>query len=371
MSEILRILHVVVNMNRGGAETFIMNVYRNIDRSKIQFDFLTCKDGVFDKDIREMGGQIYKIPYISEVGPIKYSHELNNFFKVNPQYKIVHSHMDKMSGMVLKAAKSGGIPIRISHSHSTQSEGGFVKKIFKWYAGQFIESNATSFFACSGKASEWLFGNSSGKALIIKNGIELSKFIYSQEIRCSVRRSLGIDETSLVVGHVGRFSCEKNHSFLIDIFREVRNKDKNAVLLLIGVGGLQADVRKKVQDAGVCSAVKFLDLRSDVPDLLQAMDVFVFPSLYEGLPIAIIEAQAAGLKTIVSEAIPDEAYITDLIEKEYLASPATDWAKKVLVYAKGYKRMDLTEIIKSKGYNIEEPARFLQSFYLNEYGKLS
>lgn len=168
MGSPLRILHVVVNMNRGGAETLLMNLYRNIDRTKIQFDFLTCKPGVFDDEIIELGGKIQRISYISDVGHFRYMKELETFFVNNNYYSIVHCHMDKMSGLVLKAANKAGVPTRISHSHNTQSEGSLVAKLYKWYAGQSIFLNSTNFFACSGEAAKWLFPKSVGKSILIQ-----------------------------------------------------------------------------------------------------------------------------------------------------------------------------------------------------------
>ncbi len=176
MGSPLRVLHVVVNMNRGGAETLIMNLYRNIDRTKVQFDFLTCKEGVFDSEIHEMGGKIHRIPYVTEVGHSGYVKELDLFFKEHPDYEIVHSHLDKMSGLVLRAAKKAEIPVRIAHSHNTQSEGGIGAKGYKWLVGRYINWNATHMFACSEVAAKWLFGSQAHKASILKNGIECDKF---------------------------------------------------------------------------------------------------------------------------------------------------------------------------------------------------
>ena len=186
----IRILHVVVNMNRGGAETLIMNLYRNMDRSKVQFDFLTCREGAFDEEIAAMGGRIHRIPYVTDVGHFGYVKALDAFFTSHPEYKIVHSHMDKMSGLVLRSAKKAGIPIRIAHSHNTSSEGGTATKVYKSYAGKFILPNASHLLACSNLAANWLFEKKANQARILKNGIDCDQFAFSAEVRKQVREEL-------------------------------------------------------------------------------------------------------------------------------------------------------------------------------------
>src|SRR5690625_4425482 len=206
MDSPLRILHVVVNMNRGGAETLIMNLYRNINRSKVQFDFLTFKPGVFDTEIKNMGGRVHRIPYITDRGHIGFTQALSQFFKKQREYKVIHSHMDKMSGFILKFAKKAKIPIRIAHSHNTESEGGLLAKVYKWYGGSHILTSATHFYACSNKAATWLFKNKSKEAYILKNGIETNQFTFSPNARQTIRSELKLKKDTLVLGHVGRFS---------------------------------------------------------------------------------------------------------------------------------------------------------------------
>lgn len=241
----LRVLHVVVNMNRGGAETLIMNLYRNIDRSKVQFDFLTCKEGVFDKEIVKLGGEVHRIPYVTDVGHRGYIKALNTFFNSHPQYKIIHSHMDKMSGFVLRSAKKARVPVRIAHSHSTSSEGGAIAKIYKWYAGAFITSCATHFLACSVAAAQWLFANRESATKILKNGIECDEFTFNPDIRAQVRKELNLHGDVFVIGHVGRFAHPKNHTFLIDIFAQLIEYRPNSILLLVGDGPLRLEMKKK------------------------------------------------------------------------------------------------------------------------------
>ncbi|WP_338449846.1 glycosyltransferase family 1 protein [Niallia oryzisoli] len=364
MDNPLRVLHVVVNMNRGGAETLLMNLYRNIDRSKVQFDFLTCKPGVFDEEIRELGGKIYRIPYISDIGHFRYRKELNKFFEENKDYYIVHSHMDKMSGFVLHAAKKAGIQIRIAHSHNTSSEGGTVARAYKSYAGKYIAASATHLLACSTSAAKWLFSYQASKAMILKNGIECDKLSYSQTTRKQKRKELNLPEESFIVGHVGRFNHQKNHSFLIDIYSEIAKKNPYSDLLLVGEGPLQDEIQRKVSELGLVDKVFFLGVRSDVHQLLQACDVMLFPSLHEGLPVTLVEAQAAGLPCIISDVITTEVDIgAGLIQYENLKSSPEAWAKKVLDNT--HERKNTVEYIQKSGFDIRKSSIELQDYYLS------
>jgi glycosyltransferase involved in cell wall biosynthesis len=362
----IRILHVVVNMNRGGAETLLMNLYRNIDRSKIQFDFLTCREGVFDKEIIELGGNVHRIPYISDVGHFKYVKSLERFFQSHHYYKIVHSHLDKMSGLVLKVAKKAGIPVRISHSHNTSSEGGIAAKLYKWYIGKHIYSQATNYFACSELAANWLFKEKSKSASILKNGIDIHQFMPSYEIRESAREEFNLSQDSIVFGHVGRFALQKNHDFLIDIFAEFSKNKDDSILLLVGDGPLRRQMENKVLNLKISDKVKFLGIRNDIPRLLQAFDFFLFPSLHEGLPVSLIEAQGAGLPCIISDQISPEVDMgMDLVEFVPLKNKDV-WVEKIkrrLPVTKD-RTIDL-DPLKQKGYYIKEAAIQLEDFYLS------
>ncbi|WP_028550882.1 glycosyltransferase family 1 protein [Paenibacillus sp. UNC451MF] len=367
MGDPVRILHVVVNMNRGGAETLLMNMYRNIDRTQIQFDFLTCKEGIFDSEITAMGGRVHRIPYLTEVGHSKYIQALNQFFVSHPEYRIVHSHMDKMSGFVLRSAKKAGVPTRIAHSHNTSSEGGFAARMYKWAAGSFIRPSSTHFIACSLKAAEWLFPGRKDQAAILKNGIEYEKFLFNQEVRVQVRRELEIPEASCVVGHVGRFNHQKNHAFLIDIFAQLHadTPNTNTVLVLAGDGPLRPEMEKKVRECKLEGKVKFLGVRSDIARLLQAFDTFVFPSLHEGLPVTLIEAQGAGLPCIISDVITQEVDMgMELVDYISLDQPTT-WVQAIKRrIAKPTSRHIPANSLTERGYDIRTTARWVEDYYL-------
>lgn len=365
MGSPIRILNVVVNMNRGGAETLLMNLYRNIDRTQVQFDFLTCKEGIFDAEILELGGRVHRIPYVVDVGHFRYIKALDQFFSTHPEYKIVHSHMDKMSGLVLRSAKKFDIPVRIAHSHNTSSEGGFAAKAYKWYVGKHILPSATHLLACSDSAAEWLFAGKADAVKVLKNGIDCDQFTYSSEIRKQIREELQLSNHVLVVGHVGRFNYQKNHSFLMDIFSKLNKDHPDSILLLAGDGPLRTVIEKKAADLNLTEKVKFLGIRSDINRLLQAFDLFVFPSIHEGLPVTLIEAQGAGLPCIISDAITKEVDMgIGLVEYCNLID-SYHWVDKMKSIAhRKIPRIIPTQALSQNGYDIKRTAESTTDFYL-------
>lgn len=365
MSEPIRVLHVVTHMNRGGLETMIMNYYRHIDRTKIQFDFLTHRDGKkdYDDEILSLGGRIYHLPSLNPFDKKGYLKKLDDFFREHKEYKIVHSHLDCMSAYPLKAAKKYGVPVRIAHAHSTSEERKDLKYLIKIHSKRKIPQYATDLFACSKKAGEWMFGNKSFN--IMKNAIDAEKYLYNKKRAEEVRKELGI-ENKFVVGHVGRFSIPKNHKFLIDIFKYIYMKKQNAVLLLVGEGTLQDEIKKKVKEEELEQDVIFLGLRNDVERIMQAMDVFVFPSLYEGLPVTLVEAQAAGLPCVISNEITKEINISSNIEFLGLNQSAQEWAENSLKDKKRTEHADL--LVKKSGFDIKKNVEWLTEQYLMKYG---
>ncbi|WP_369900607.1 glycosyltransferase family 1 protein [Bacillus manliponensis] len=358
----LRVLHAVVNMNRGGAETMIMNLYRNIDRSQVQFDFLTCKEGAFDEEIRQLGGKVYRIPYVTDVGHWGYMKALRSFFTENQQYKIVHSHMDKMSGLVLREAKRIGIPHRIAHSHNTSSEGNVLVKLYKWYAGNAILPSATHLFACSEAAAQWLFER---EVTVLKNGIEYDKFAFSEKVREEMRQELELHKDTFVIGHVGRFAYQKNHLFLVEIFAQVIKVHSNSMLILVGDGPLRSKVEERVKELHIEENVKFLGVRSEVHHLLQAFDVFLFPSLHEGLPVTLIEAQGAGLPCIISNTITKEVDLGLGLVKRISLHNEKEWLEEInKVKVNGFSREVNEKALHDAGYDIKHTAEVTHDFYI-------
>ncbi|WP_336765780.1 glycosyltransferase family 1 protein [Paenibacillus sp. USHLN196] len=371
MKKPIRILHVLGRLNRGGAETMVMNLYRNIDRSRVQFDFIihTSDKCDYDDEILSLGGIIHHIPQFNGKNYLQYKKAWHRFFKSHPEYKIIHGHVRSTASIYLWIAKKYEL-ITIAHSHSTSSGRGisaFVKNTLQ-YPIRYI---ADYLFACSKSAGQWLFGENVIKKsnfIILKNAIDSQKYIYNQNNRMKIRKELEIED-KFVIGHVGRFNVSKNHELLINIFNVVHKRNNNSILLMVGDGELRPDIEKKVNDLGLIDAVIFLGVRSDIPELLQAMDLFLFPSLFEGLGIAAIEAQAAGLQCLVSSSIPEEAFITDLILSLPLTSSIDEWAERTISHSNKSSRGSMTEEVKSSGYDIHYTVQSAQKFYIEKCGK--
>lgn len=364
--EPIRILHVVTYMGRGGLETMIMNYYRHMDRSRVQFDFLVHRDfrADYDDEIESLGGQIHRLPRLIPWSG-SYNAALNRFFAEHPGYKIVHVHQDCLSSVILRAAKKQGVPVRIAHSHSSSQDKN-LKYLIKLFYKRQIPALATQLFACGRDAGDWMFGGAPYR--IVNNAIDAGAYTYSPEKKCQMRQQLGIREDAFVVGHVGRFHTVKNHTFLLDVFAELKKKNREAVLLLVGEGDLRSAMEQKASALGVADSVIFTGMRSDVPELMQAMDCFVFPSLYEGIPLTMIEAQAAGLPCVISDAVPAECRKTDLVEQLGLHEGAALWADRILRHA-GNPRPDTAERIAGAGYDINANARWLQDYYSEQWKK--
>jgi glycosyltransferase involved in cell wall biosynthesis len=369
MNEPIRVLHVVVNMNRGGAETFLMNVYRTLDKGKIQFDFLTCNPGVFDGEINSLGGRLFKMPFISTIGPIKYSRSLFDFFTAHPEYKIVHSHLDKMSGLVLSEAKKAGIPVRIAHGHSTRSEGGFAERFVKHHYGELLSTVPTDRFACSPDAAAWLFPAHQADVRIVLNGIDEGMFQFSASARQIKRKALGIDENQKVLIHIGRFDKGKNHSFILECFSNLIKKDRNCLLFLIGDGPLREKTQEHANAVHLDDRVKFLGMRDDVPSLLMAADLLVFPSLFEGVSLVLIEAQTSGLPCLISDRLSAESVIRDdLVTALPIDNPAL-WADTILEFF-GDMRKDTRISFHDPNFDIVKITKELEKFYLSSRDSL-
>lgn len=368
--EPIRVLQVVTIMNRGGLETMLMNYYRQLDRTKVQFDFMVHREeeGDYDNEIIRMGGKIYKMPPIRPGNYRKYFKELESFFKTNKKYKVVHAHINENSAFVLKYAKKANISGRIAHSHLAGLPLDY-KLPFRLYAKMNLNENSNHFFACSKEAGDWLFGSKKTRdrqIKVFKNAINCKEFSFNASVRKNVREALKIED-KFVIGHVGRFNSQKNHSFLIDIFNEVYKKNNKAVLLLIGVGNLEKEIKGKVKRLNLCKSVIFLGLRSDISELMQAMDVFLFPSFYEGLGVVLIEAQAAGLKCITSTGVPIEADVTKTVDFLDLKKPADYWAQYVLRNTQIYERnLDMKSII-NNGYDVSTNINWLSKLYVSHY----
>lgn len=362
----IRVLQVVTHMDRGGLESMLMNYYRHIDREKIQFDFLVHRQerAAFDDEIEALGGRIYRLPRLVPWSK-SYLSALNHFFDEHTGYKVVHVHQDCLSSVILKAAKQHDVPVRIAHSHSANQDKNLKYPIKLWYKRS-IPEYATNLFACGKDAGDWMFGGASYQ--IINNAIDVAAYTYGSTKRQKMRRQLGL-ENEFTIGHVGRFNQPKNHPFLLDIFAALLKKEPNAALLLVGGGEGMPKIQAKAQELGIAERVRFLGVRSDVADLMQAMDVFVFPSLYEGLPVTMVEAQASGLPCIISDKVPPECILTEgLVNIMPLSVRPEAWAEKILTM-RAVPRTDRREEIAAHGFDISTEAVKLQEFYIKSVEK--
>lgn len=366
--ETITVAHVIGKWLGGGVEAVVMNYYRNIDRSKIQFDFI-CDDDSTNipyEEIEKLGGRVILIPPYQKV--FKYHKTLKKTLKEN-KYKIVHSHINTLSVFPLFAAKCAKVPVRIAHSHSTTNKKEWKKNLLKQVLRPFSKIFATDYFCCSELAGRWLFGNKEydkGNVYLLNNAIDLDKFKYDEKIRKQKRKELNIKDDTLVIGHIGRFVAQKNHDFLIDIFNEVYKQNNNSILLLAGQGPLMDEIKDKVKRLNLEQSVKFLGQRSDANELYQAFDIFLLPSLYEGLPVVGVEAQASGLLCFLSSDMTKETKVLESTTIMNLSNTSKEWADNIINKISKYKRTNTIKEISSNGFNIKEEANKLEKYYLEK-----
>lgn len=362
MSRQLRVLQILTGLDRGGMETMTMNYYRNIDRARVQFDFLLHREkvGDYEAEALALGAQIFRVPRQNPLNP-GYWHALNRFFDKH-NYQIVHVQLDCMSALPLFVAKSHGIPVRIAHSHNSRQDKD-IKYPLKLLCKHFIRHEATDLLACGVDAGRWMFGTDN--FTVLKNAISVDDFAYNEERRSRVRMELGIARNAFVVGHVGRFVPSKNHSFILEVFSTLLSSYPNAVLLLVGNGELRLETERLTNELGIADSVRFLGVRSDVPDIMQAMDVFFMPSLYEGLPLVLVEAQAAGLPCVISDSIPVDCDIDSrLIFRFSLDESRNEWAKAILSQkVREESRSAGSAAVRCAGFDIKQTTSFLEQYY--------
>ena len=363
----IRVLHVIGAMGSGGAETVLMNIYRNIDRTKIQFDFAvhTDSEAFYDKEILSLGGRIYHTERFVVKNYKKYKKFWDDFFNAHREYHIVHGHINSSAVIYLESAKRYGC-ITIVHSHNTKNPELSVKALaFKFFSYP-LRYISDYFLACSEQAAVDRFGKHvaySDRCNILRNGIDINAFSFSMEKRIEIRKELSI-ENDFVIGHVGRFTRQKNHSYLIDVFQAVKSVVPNTKLCLIGTGELEKEIQTKVHGKKLDNDVIFLGVTDRVNEYLMAMDVFVFPSIYEGLGMSLVEAQISGLPCVISKAIQDEAVICkDTVTKMRLDISPHEWASKI-VQSRGMERIDNSQVVKNAGYDIVDVSRWLEDYYI-------
>lgn len=369
MNSPIRILNLFTILNRGGAETMVMNYYRHIDRSKIQFDFLVHREeeGEYEAEIRSMGGRIYRMPPVRPWTANRYKKQMKQFLVDHPEYRVLHSHMSELGCYALEVAKELSIPVRIAHAHN-RPHGIDIKTPIRWYYKKKMAPYLTDRFICGYEAGVWLFGKEmSSQFYMLNNAVDAKLFTYNETTRSEIRNELGLSD-DFVIGHVGRFNVQKNHSYIIEVFSEIVKMIPNAKLILVGDGELKNEIQKKVCMMQLENSVIFLGVRKDIPRLLQAFDIFLFPSLFEGLSVAIIEAQAAGLPCVISESVPIECKKTELVFAYNRTDGAKEWAEKI-ADMRSIPRSNTYGEICLAGFDIEENAKKLQEFYLKRLGE--
>lgn len=363
----IRVLHILHSMNRGGAENAIMNYYRSINRNAVQFDFLLTEleRCHFEDEIASLGGRVFRIPHLVAKNPFPFLIGVRRFILSHPEYRIVHSHTSSKSFFPLLIAKLCGVPVRICHSHSTQSEKG-LKGLLRNLLKFPLKLVSTNLFACGYEAATWLYGKRAvekGKVTIVPNVIQAKRFDYSEQTRSTIRKELGLSDNTVVLGCAARFSLIKNHSFLISVFKEFHKAIHDSVLLLVGDGELHDEIVNQIVSLDLYDNVILTGVVSNVAIYDQAMDLFIMPSLYEGLPLSLIEAQISGLKCFASSVITRESDLTGLVTFLPLERGAAYWAD-VIMGSIPYKRCSKVSDIQHSGYDAELSAISLENMYL-------
>ena len=361
----IRILHVLGGTNLGGAESRTMDLFRHMDPKQVSFDFLvhSAGAGFYDEEIRQLGGQIYHVPRFKVYNYFAYKKAVKLFFAEHHMYRAVQGHMTSTASIYLPIAKKQGVTMTIAHARSAGVDQGVKGILTKWLRHN-LAKKADFLFACSRIAGEAAFGKKAaeeGRIIVIPNAITTEKFVYTQKTREQIRGELSVQD-KFVIGHVGRFHYAKNHEYLLQIFEELRRLEPQAVLLLLGEGeGMPAmqELAKKLQ---IEDAVIFAGNQKNVQDYYQAMDYFVFPSRFEGLPGTVIEAQAAGLRCLISDTIAEEVRISELVQTMSIQDAPESWAAFVAAH-RNYERMDQSDRIRTSGFDSTLQAEKMMNFY--------
>lgn len=371
MTKPLRVLFFIDRLRLGGIQMLAYDILRVNDPTMMDIEILNLDDGQeypLTKTLKDMGVTIHQLKGAWLRTPLDYPHYFKSvdcFFEQHHNYDVVHMHSSSKNYYILKCAAKWDIPVRVAHSHNTgfQSRnplviayGNLLKKPMRHYA--------THWVGCSKLACEWLFGKGSverGEARVILNGIDSSLFVYNESVRKELRQEMGIDD-KFVIGHVGRFVNQKNHTFLLDIFAEICKRRDDAVLLLIGIGELMDAMKEKAANLGIADKVRFVGFRDDRNRFMQAMDSFLFPSLYEGLSVVLIEAQAAGLPVFASDSTTNETQYSPYMKFLSLKQPAATWAEELLKMGR-IERKDITETLSQAGFDIRAMVRNLYKLY--------
>ena len=361
MPEPIRVAHVMGKMVGGRVEAVVMNYYRHIDRSKVQFDFLVDADSTMvpREEIESLGGRVFVIPPYQEI--FSYQRELIALFK-RESWRIVHSHINTLSVFPLRAAKRAGVPIRIAHSHATMGRGEAKRNVIKMILRLFANVYPTNRVACSLYAGKWLFGKRAS-FVVIPNAVNLEKFRFDRSSRSAVRQEWGVDEHCCVIGNLGRMERTKNQSFLIDTFARLHVAHPDSFLVIAGSGSLRCSLEQRVNELGLGDCVLFTGQIDDVSCLYQGMDVFVLPSLYEGFGIALLEAQISGVPCVASDRVSREVVLSNRCRLISLESNSDFWASAIWSQFDSCSRKEIVDDELNR-FNIEIASVKLEDFYL-------
>lgn len=365
-NEILHVLHVFGKLNRGGAESRVMDLYRNMDRTKVQFDFMQHTDRVcdFQPEIEQLGGKVYHVPPFRFWNYFSYCKAWKQFISEHPEIRIVHGHMTSTASIYLPIVHKKGV-FTIAHSRNAGVDEGIKGKLTKFLRRN-LKEKCDRCFACSKLAGEAVFGREAmeqGNVTIIPNAIDAARFIFDPEVRRQKREELHIQTKEFLIGEVGRFDPQKNQKYAVEILAECRKKNFPAKLILIGEGPLMETVRQQVEELRLQEYVIFTGLQKNVVPFYQAMDFFLLPSFYEGLPGVAVEAQASGLRGILSDAITTETAMTTLMEFRSVQEPAKVWADRIMACGH-YERQNMLKQMQETGFDVKNLANRLQDFYL-------
>lgn len=367
-----RVLQVLGKLNLGGAESRVMDLYRHMDRDRIQFDFLIHyrEKCFFDEEIEKLGGKIYYLPSFRIYNYFSYKKACREFFESHSDYAAVHGHMTSTAAIYLPEAKKAGIPLTIAHARSAGVDKGVKGKLTRLLRRN-LHKRCDRMLACSDLAAEAVFGKKrceENKVIILPNAIDTGDFLPNAEIREKIRKEYNL-ENKFVIGHVGRFHYAKNHEFLLDIFAEIQKKKENAVLMLLGDGPLMEDVKQKATQLGISHKVIFAGNQSPVAPFYQAFDFFLFPSRFEGMPGTVVEAQATGLKCLISDAITKQVKATDLVEFFSLGNSAEEWAEEVIKQSVCEQTYSINGSLADTNYDVNNQVAFYTDFYLTGVAK--
>lgn len=364
----VRVLMLFTILNRGGAETMVMNYYRQIDRTKVQFDFVVHREerGAYEDEIEQLGGRIYRFMPLRPWTIPQYKKQIKQFFDEHPEYRIIHGQCSESGYYFYQEAAKRGVPVIIAHAHSSHVPFD-LKLIGRTWMKLKIRPYLTHYFTCGKEAAEWLFGKKKAeKAIILPNAIDTNHYEFSPISRQKLRQQLGFTDGDSVVCHVGSFVKPKNHRTIVEIFNIYHKQQPKSKLMLIGEGILEQETLDQVKSLGLTDCVYFMGLREDVNRLLMAADVFLFPSLHEGFPLSLLEAQCSGLPCIISSTIPQETCITNLVTRLSLKESTEQWAKAIIHQSSfSCNRADYARQIAEAGYDIKKNAQWLQDFYLS------